>query len=260
MRFKVKNLIGKSALILAGSKGLGLACAESFAAAGASVHIVARDEKTLQLAANKIQGEYQVEVDFSALDLTNAEELRAFLKDQSPDILLTNCGGPPVAPFESFNTSDWTQAFNSVVLSTAVATSELVPKMAAKGWGRVLMVGSCTINSPLPGFTLSNVLRKSIVGFAESITQEFAEKGVTANVLNPGYTKTQRLTNLIASKAESMQISVQEVEAEFLKSIPVNRLGEPKELAAMAAFLASDEAGFITAQSIDIDGGQSVSV
>lgn len=252
--------MGKSALILAGSKGLGLACAESFAAAGASVHIVARDEAALRLASNKIKAEYQVDVSFSVLDLMNAEVLRDFLKNQSPDILLTNCGGPPVAPFESFDTSDWTQAFNSVVLSTAIATSELVPKMAANGWGRVLMIGSCTINTPLPGFTLSNVLRKSMVGFAESITQEFAEKGVTANVLNPGYTKTQRLTNLITSKAESMQISVQEVEAEFLKGIPANRLGEPEELAAMATFLASEQAGFITAQSIDIDGGQSVSV
>jgi 3-oxoacyl-[acyl-carrier protein] reductase len=130
--------------------------------------------------------------------------------------------------------------------------------MAERGWGRVLMIGSSVVSAPMSGFALSNVLRKGLVGFSESITQEFAAKGVTANLLNPGITRTARLERLIKLKAENLGVSEAEIEAQFLHSVPVNRFGNPKELASLATFLASEEAAFITGQSINVDGGQSV--
>jgi len=257
---KMGSLKGRHALVLAASKGLGLACATKFAEAGASLHLLARDATELEKVSRELSKAYSVECNFTALDLSDGEQLSDFVKGYTKpvDILLSNCGGPPVGPIDGFCAADWQAAFESIVLSVAISTAAFVPLMAERGWGRVLMIGSSVVSAPMSGFALSNVLRKGLVGFSESITQEFAAEGVTANLLNPGITRTARLERLIKLKAENLGVSEAEIEAQFLHSVPVNRFGNPNELASLATFLASEEAAFITGQSINVDGGQSV--
>ncbi len=251
------GLKGKKALVMGGSKGLGFACAEALARRGCGLHLLARSEADLEQAAARLRDTHGIAAGFNAVDIIDEAALQRVLDALGPcDILVSNCGGPPLGNFESFDLEDWDAAYRGQVRSAVQVCRALVPPMAQRGWGRVIMIASISVATAIPGLVLSNSLRPGLLGLARSLTREYAHRGVTANLLCPGLTLTDRLDALIRKNMEVQGKSREEVVAGMTAAIPAGRLGRPEELGETAAFLASDGAAFISGQALFIDGGQ----
>src|SRR5918998_1537761 len=171
------------------------------------------------------------------------------------DILVTNAGGPPAGTFESLSAQDWEAATRLTLTSVLNLTRAVLPGMRERRWGRILNVTSIAVKQPVEGLMLSNSLRAAVTGFARTLANEVAADGVTVNNLLPGYTRTERVEELARAAAAREGVSESEALARWEEEIPMRRLGEPREFAALAAFLASERAGYITGTSVTVDGG-----
>lgn len=240
MDLKLKN---KRVLIQGSSSGLGFACAQTFAAEGALVALCGRDEKKLKEAQKKIPGSSIFVCDLDQRG--SGTELVADAVSQlgGIDILLTNTGGPPKGNFLDLDTEDWIEGFNRLWLSAVESIRAALPHMKSQKWGRILINTSTSAKEPIPGLTVSTGLRSGLLGLMKTLSQEVAAEGITVNALLPGYTQTERLKELGVS------------DQELTRHIPAQRLARPEELAALAAFLGSELAGYITGQAIACDGG-----
>jgi len=251
------GLKGRHALVFGGSSGIGLASARALASVGAAVTLVARDGSRLEKAARTIREGFDSPVSTKAVDITDLAALASLLRASgNTDILITNCGGPPVKPFASLSMEAWEEAWQAQLRSAVQACRALVPEMAARGWGRVVMIGSITVVHPLPGFALSNAIRPGLVGLAATLSQEYAACGVTANVVCPGITRTERMEKLLLREVEQGG-DREAVLARWTGNIPVGRMGEPDEIGATVGFLASDAAAYVAGQTLVVDGGES---
>jgi len=171
------------------------------------------------------------------------------------DILVTNTGGPPPGPFEDHTAEDWRHAIEQNFESVVNLARAVLPEMKERRWGRILNVTSITVKQPVEGLILSNAIRAGVTGFAKTLSNEAAPFGVTVNCLLPGYTRTERLVDLADAISRRTGGTTDEAYAAWESEIPMGRLGEPEELGALAAFLASEKAGYITGQSVAVDGG-----
>jgi 3-oxoacyl-[acyl-carrier protein] reductase len=254
------GLRGKTALVTAASRGLGRAIAETLAAEGTSLVICARGEDALDEAAAAIAKATGVEVDMVAADVATDEGIaRAWQHARDRfgrvDILVTNAGGPPSGPFEAHEWPVWQTALELTLRSAVELTRLVLPGMKERQWGRILNVTSIAVKQPVDGLMLSNSIRAAVTGFARTLANEVARYGVTVNNLLPGYTRTERVEQLNAATAAREGITAEDVARRIEAQIPMRRLGEPREFAALAAFLASEQAAYITGQSIAVDGG-----
>jgi 3-oxoacyl-[acyl-carrier protein] reductase len=253
------GLNGKVALVAAGSKGLGRAIAEELAANGASVVICARGREALEAAAESIRRAGGRALGLPA-DVSNVEDITRVVSDTERafgpiDVLVTNSGGPKPGRFETLTAADWDDATRVLLTSAVTFIGAVLPGMRARRWGRILNVTSIAVKQPVDGLMLSNSLRAAVTGFSRTLANEVAADGVTVNTLLPGYTRTERVVELSEHKAATEGTTVDAVYARWEAEIPMRRLGEPREFAALAAFLASDRASYITGQSIACDGG-----
>jgi 3-oxoacyl-[acyl-carrier protein] reductase len=253
------GLANRVALVAAGSKGLGRAVAIELAAEGASVVICARGSGALDATCDEIHRAggraHGVVADVSRpADIARvvAEARTAF---GPVDILVTNSGGPRAGKFDALSPMDWDDAARVLLTSAVSFAREVVPEMRARRWGRILNVTSIAAKQPVDGLMLSNSLRAAVTAFARTLANEVAADGITVNNLMPGYTRTDRVVDLSAQMAKNESTTAEAVAARWEAEIPMRRLGEPREFAALAAFLASDRAGYITGQSIAVDGG-----
>ena len=171
------------------------------------------------------------------------------------DILVTNAGGPPAGPFESHDPTAWRAAIDLTLMSVVELCRAVVPGMKQRRSGRILNITSIAVKQPPENLVLSTSLRAAVTGLARTLANELAPHGITVNNLLPGYTRTERLEELARSQSSRKNTTPEAVVEGWLREIPAARLGEPPELAALAAFLASDRAGYITGQSIAVDGG-----
>ncbi len=250
------GLAGKVAIVAASSRGLGRAIAEELAAEGARVVICARGEEALRAAAAEIRSAHGSEVLDVVADVADTSDAKRFVDTALDrygkiDILVNNSGGPPSGRFENLTTEMWDSAAQ-LLLNSAVGLTRLVlPGMKERRWGRILNVTSIAAKQPVDGLMLSNSLRAAVIGFARTLATEVAPFGVTVNNLLPGYTRTDRVEQLARATAAGSGAAFSKWESE----IPMRRLGEPRELAALAAFLASERASYITGASIAVDGG-----
>jgi len=172
-----------------------------------------------------------------------------------PDIVVTNSGGPKPGLFETLSESDWDAAVRTLLTSAVAFALAALPPMRARRWGRIINITSIAARQPVDGLMLSNSLRSGVLAFAKTLSNEVAADGVTVNSLLPGYTRTDRVVELADHKASVGGVRPDEIVRQWEAEIPMRRIGEPREFAALAAFLASDRAGYITGQSIAIDGG-----
>jgi 3-oxoacyl-[acyl-carrier protein] reductase len=251
---------GKTALITASSKGIGKAIAEMLAAEGCSVAICSRSKSNLESTANEIRRRYDTEVTWCVCDLNKARDIDntfEVVKKEfgSIDILVNNCGGPIPGDFRDLKDDDWQSAFEQVLLSTVKFSSLIVPDMILKEWGRIINVTSISVLQPVDSLILSNSLRRGVVGFAKSLSNEVARYNITVNNIAPGHTLTSRLYDLAVHRAKITDMSHEEILYDMAKHVPVSRLARPEEVAAMAVFLASNQASYITGATIPIDGG-----
>jgi len=171
------------------------------------------------------------------------------------DILVSNAGGPPAGTFLQHDRETWIKAADLTLHSAINMTRRAIPVMKEAGWGRIIYITSVAVKQPIDNLLISNTYRAGLTGFAKSISREFAKNGITVNTVLPGYTETERLTELAGSISASTGIKTGEVFAGWTADIPAGRIGQPEELAALIAFLASEKASFITGTSIQVDGG-----
>lgn len=254
------GLKNRTAVVCAASRGLGFAAAQELAAEGARVLICARGDERLQAARQAIIAETKADVRAVAADLATMEGVDAVASAAEEvfggvDILVTNTGGPPSGPFEKFGWDVWQHHVNNLIRGTVELTRRVLPGMRERRWGRLLNVTSITVKQPVDGLILSNSLRAAVTGFARTLANEVARDGVTVNCIIPGFTKTERVEQLAKANAEREGLSVAQVHARTEAQIPMGRIGEPREFGALAAFLVSERASYITGQSVAVDGG-----
>ncbi len=253
------QLKGKTALILGGSKGLGRGVADALTAEGVAVAIVARGQEALDRAVAEITSRGGRAVGFAA-DLANwptVEDAANAARKQlgAIDILLNNSGGPPPSGVVGVSAKVWEDQFHAMVMPLLRVTDLLIGDMRARKWGRILNVASISVVEPLAAIGVSNTLRSAIVGWAKTLATETARDGITVNTLLPGSITTDRTIEIGRAAAERQKISVEEAIQRSAQAIPVGRLGTPAEFGAVAAFLASPLAAYVTGSLIRVDGG-----
>lgn len=245
------GLQNKVALVLASSKGLGKAVAIELAKEGAKVIICGTDTKALAATKAEIQSVSQNNVASFECDITDEKQRKALVEQSvqafgNIEILITNTGGPPAGTFEQFNLDDWKHFYNLMFLSAVDIIKQVLPGMKQRGFGRILTITSITLKQPADNLISSNAVRTSLLGLVKSLSNEVAAYGITVNNLMPGYTSTNRLQQLVEKNPKVNEVK---------DTIPMKRFGTPAEFAAAAAFLVSERAGYITGQSLAVDGG-----
>jgi 3-oxoacyl-[acyl-carrier protein] reductase len=254
------GLRDKVALVAASSRGLGRAVAEELAAEGMRLVICSRREDAIRAAAAAIAEQHNVDIIPVAADLTvagGAERVtRAGIERFSRiDVLVTNAGGPPAGPFESHDEQAWRAAIALNLESVIALIRGVLPGMKERMWGRIINVTSIAVKQPVNNLILSNSVRAAVTGMARTLANEVAQHGITVNNVLPGYTRTERVEELAEYTAKQKGMSVEQARAVWEQEIPMRRLGEPREFAALVAFLASERASYITGASITVDGG-----
>lgn len=254
------GLKNKVALVAAGSRGLGRAVAEELAAEGASLLLCARDAQTLAETAAAIAESSGAHVLAVPADVTVINDITRLVEAGIErfgqiDILVTNAGGPPAGTFDKLTREQWDEAIKLTLLSAVELARQVLPGMKERRWGRIINITSIAVKQPVDGLLLSNSLRAGLTGFARTLANEVAPDGITVNNVLPGYTRTERLEHLVEFMAEKQGVSVDDFRGTWEKEIPMGRLGDPRELAATIAFLASERASYITGTSIQVDGG-----
>lgn len=254
------ELKGKVAFVAAASRGLGRAVAEELAAEGASLVLCARNAENLKLVSEQIARKSGVLVLPVVADVSIVEDVvravqSGIEKFGRIDILVTNAGGPPAGQFENITREMWKAATRLTLDSVLELTRAVLPGMKERNWGRILNITSITVKQPVDNLMLSNSLRAAVTGFARTLANEVAAYGITVNNILPGYTRTERVEELAKSLAEKENIGADEARSKWEAEIPMKRLGEPREFAALAAFLVSGRASYITGTSIPVDGG-----
>ena len=254
------GLKNRVALVAASSQGIGRATAEAFAAEGCRVAMCARNRQTLQAAAEEIRKKHGVDVLAEAFDVGDAAAVSGFVTDVaakfgSVDICVTNAGGPPAKGFLGATLEEWQRALELNFLSTVHFAREVIPHMQRKHWGRIVTITSITTKQPVTDLVLSNAVRAAVVGLVKSLANEFGKDGILVNNVAPGFTATDRLKELAKSRASASGKSEQQIVEGWAADAPLQRLGEPREVAETIVWLASERASYITGQTVLVDGG-----
>ena len=247
---------GKKALVCASSRGLGRACAFSLAREGVEVTITGRSPDTLEATADEIRDATGSPVTAVTGDITTQEGREAALAAcPEPDILVNNAGGPPPGNFRDFTRDDWIRALDSNMLTAIELIKATLDGMIERRWGRIVNITSGSVKAPIDILVLSNGARAGLTGAVGTIAREIAKHNVTINNLLPGEIWTDRLRTTTEAVAKREGVSQEEAESRRIARIPVGRFGKPEEFGEACAFLCSDQSGYITAQSLLMDGG-----
>lgn len=254
------ELRGKTAIVSAGSKGLGKAIALGLAQEGARVAICSRNPDNLSQAAQEILAKTGSEVLAVPVDVTKPDAITNFVntivqRQGKIEILVNNAGGPPMGTFADFEDEDWESAFNLTFMSVVRFVRAVLPHMRKTGGGRIINVTSTSVKQPLENLLLSNSIRPAVIGLAKSLATEFAADGILVNNICPGSIYTDRIKENVAAQAKSTGQPEESIMHEYEAKIPLGRLGEPVELADLAVFLASERASYITGATLQVDGG-----
>jgi len=251
---------GKVALVLASSRGLGQAMAVSLAREGVKVAVTGRSLDGLQKSVELIQAAGGTALALN-WDLSDASVIDALVtrveKELGPiDILINNTGGPPPTPAAGQDPALWQKSFNDMVLSLIAITDRVLPGMRQRKWGRIITSTTSGAIAPIKNLAISNTLRAALLAWSKTLATEVAADGVTVNIIMPGRIATDRLRQLDEAKAKRDGADYEDVVKQMIKQIPVGRYGDPKEYGDTAAFLASQNASFITGSVMRVDGGQ----
>lgn len=254
------GLTGKVALVAASSKGLGRATALTLAQEGADVVISARGQEALERSRDEISAATGRRILAVQADVSKREDIDRLVSQALDalgriDILVNNAGGPRPGVFTDMTDADWLAAVDLNLMSAIRLIERTLPGMRQRGWGRIVNITSISVKQPLPNIILSNTVRSGVVAMAKTLAGQVASEGVTINNVCPGYMLTDRVRNLSKTRAEAEGLSVEKVMAQSAASVPVGRLGNPMELAALIAFLASEQAAYLTGATIQMDGG-----
>jgi 3-oxoacyl-[acyl-carrier protein] reductase len=250
------GLKGRKAIVCASSRGLGRACARALAAEGVDVVINGRDADAVAAAADSIASETGVSVRGGVADIDEPAGREALLGAcPEPDILVNNNGGPPPGGFRDWRRADWDAGITANMLVPIELIRATVDGMVERKFGRIVNITSIAVKMPFPGLAMSSTARSGLTAFVASVAREVAAHNVAINNLQPGLFETERLVAGQHGAAKTSGRPVEKVRAEQLSRIPAGRFGDADEIGRACAFLCSAHSGFITGQSLLIDGG-----
>ena len=253
------GLDGRKVLVVGASRGLGKAIAIAFAEEGCHVIAAARSVDKIKTWRAALSPELAARVVIKPLDLADTSGIdmlaAELLGAGGVDILINNCGGPAPGTALAAKPEAWDAAFSSMASSVFRLTGHLIAPMIERGFGRIITIGSSGIEQPIANLALSNGVRAAVAGWSKSLASEVAKHGVTVNMVLPGRVDTERVQSLDASRADREKRSLAEVQIASAAEIPAGRYGKPEEFAAVAVFLASEPAAYVTGSMIRVDGG-----
>jgi 3-oxoacyl-[acyl-carrier protein] reductase len=253
-------LKGKVAIVGGGSKGLGRASAQSLAEEGVNLVICSRSQGDLEKAAEELREGTGVDVLAYPGDLDKHDTIRGLIAATVDrfgrlDILVSNSGGPPLAYARDADEEKWATAVQRSLLFFARMAREALPHLKASGSGRIINILASTVYQPIPNLALSGATRMGVVAFAKSLADEVGRDGILVNNICPGSILSERMLSNVTSRAKELGIPVEEALKERAGETAVGRIGEPKELGDLVAFLASPRASYITGTTMRVDGG-----
>ena len=250
------GLKGKRALVTGSSSGLGMAAAQALVAEGAEVTINSRNRERLEAAGKKIKEANGAEPLIVVGDVSKPDDVKKIITAAGQlDILVCNAGGPPPGQFVDHSEERWRETADLTLFSAVNLTRAVIDGMRERRFGRVIFITSIGVLQPIDALILSNTFRAGVTGLCKTLSNNYAGDGITFNCVCPGYTATERLKNLAENQAAQAGKTPAEVMDGFAAMIPSGRVGQPEELAALIAFLASEKAAYITGASIPVDGG-----
>lgn len=254
-----KTLTPRTAIVLAGSEGLGLAAAQCLAQAGHRIVLFSRSHDKLQAARARLEA-MKSQILTVPGDLTSAldlERLFANVRERfgGVDILVNNTGGPQAGTLLELSDDDWQHAFEEQALSVIRAIRHVVPGMRAQGWGRIITIASLAVKAPIEGLDLSNFTRGGLAAVHRTLARSLAPHNINVHMVLPGSIMTARSKSLIEARAKRLGISFDKALVLSEGKIPKGHLGVPEDVGRVVCFLASDEAAYLTGNFIRVDGG-----
>lgn len=256
------DLLNKNAFVGGSSKGIGWATAVELALLGANVTLVSRSENILKEKVNLLPSIPNQIHDYLVLDYQNLEIVKSKISVLKKEyhILINNTGGPTGGEILQENTDKFEQVFRQHLVVNQLLTQAFVPFMQKEGFGRIVNIISVSVKQPLIGLGVSNTIRWAVASWAKTLSKEITGNGITVNNILPGYTLTDRLSEVNKMRAESLKISVQELEKQLLVNVPSGKFATAEEVASAVAFLCSPSAGAINGVNIPVDGGLSATL
>ena len=252
-------------MVCGSTQGIGKAVALELAALGASVTVIARNEESLQRVKSELstsagQQHAAIAIDFGD-PVALKEKSSRYVRESAPiHILVNNTGGPKGGPIVDADLQEFVHTFSQHLVCNHILAQAVLPGMKAARYGRIVNIISTSVKQPIPGLGVSNTVRAAVASWAKTLAGEVAPLGITVNNILPGMTKTGRLDYVIRSRAERSGRTVEDITNEMIAEIPAGRYAEPRELAAVVAFLCTPAASYVNGVSLPVDGGRTSSL
>ena len=258
------SLSGKHALVCGASAGIGRATAHELALLGADVTVLARRAEALQEVVAALPRSGLQQHGWIAADMADCETLtaqvQALVSGRRVHILVNNTAGPPGGPAHTADAGAFLDAFQRHLVANQLLVQAVLPGMRGDNWGRIVNVVSTSVKEPIPNLGVSNTIRGAVASWAKTLSRELGADGITVNNVLPGYTRTQRLEQILHDRIQATGKDEATVSATMLATVPAGRFAEAHEIAAAIAFLASPAAGYISGVSLAVDGGRMQSI
>jgi len=250
------SLEGKRALICGGTQGIGTGIAKCMASAGAEVILASRSEERAMTVASSLDGSNHGSIVLDQEDKSSIIEAAKAIKDLKVDIIVNNTGGPDPGQLINEDWNNFEKAITKQLFCSQTLTVAAVVNMKQRQYGRVINIISTSVKIPIPGLAVSNTLRGAMASWSKTLAEEVAPFGITVNNLLPGFIETNRLKQIITTRADNAGVKPSDVEARMLETIPARRFGTAEDMGNIATFLVSEFAGYVTGTSICVDGGK----
>ncbi len=258
------GLRNKTALVTAASKGIGKGCAAALIKEGCRVIISSSNAKNLEYALKEFSAIPGAQVHAVKCDLNLKSDIQNLYEQVKSlyggiDILVNNCGGPHPGFFEELGEDKWDYAYDQVLMGPVRLIKLFLPSMKQKKWGRIINITSLSVFQPIDNLILSNTFRTGLTALAKTLSNRFAANNITVNNVAPGYVLTERIKELAENKAKVTGETAEQIFEKMKSEIPMQRIGQPEDIANAVVFLASEGASYITGNTIHVDGGRVVS-